>query len=206
MRKIKLFLLCLFLIPCMFIFSGCGENGLSAYEIAVKNGFVGSEVEWLASLKGNQGEKGEQGDPGEKGDPGSKGDPGAKGEKGDSGVNGVDGQKGDDLTIEQLYNVAVQNGYDKDIYAFIQEYFTIDTSSKISFTKTLIVAAASVVYFWQLSSSPSFNASSLFINSFAVWLQLEISSAKCVICFSMLSPSYKLHILYNILHTIAKKK
>ena len=29
-----------------------GESGLSAYEIAVKNGYVGTEVEWLASLKG----------------------------------------------------------------------------------------------------------------------------------------------------------
>lgn len=29
-----------------------GEPGLSAYEIAVKNGYAGTEVEWLASLKG----------------------------------------------------------------------------------------------------------------------------------------------------------
>lgn len=30
-------------------------RGLSAYEIAVKNGFEGSETEWLASLKGEDG-------------------------------------------------------------------------------------------------------------------------------------------------------
>ena len=30
-----------------------GEDGKSAYQIAVENGFVGTEVEWLASLKGN---------------------------------------------------------------------------------------------------------------------------------------------------------
>ena len=29
------------------------EKPLSAYEIAVANGFVGSEQDWLASLKGN---------------------------------------------------------------------------------------------------------------------------------------------------------
>ena len=29
-----------------------GEDGKSAYQIAVENGFVGTEVEWLASLKG----------------------------------------------------------------------------------------------------------------------------------------------------------
>lgn len=28
-----------------------GEDGLSAYEVAVENGFVGTEAEWLASLK-----------------------------------------------------------------------------------------------------------------------------------------------------------
>lgn len=33
-------------------------NGLSAYDIAVKNGFVGTEVEWLASLKGEKGDQG----------------------------------------------------------------------------------------------------------------------------------------------------
>lgn len=38
-----------------------GEDGLSAYEIAVKNGFAGSEAEWLASLVGPPGEDGADG-------------------------------------------------------------------------------------------------------------------------------------------------
>lgn len=83
-----------------------GKDGKSAYEVAVKNGFEGTEEEWLASLKGEQGEQGEQGEKGEKGD---KGDPGAdgkmtfedltaeqkatlkgdKGDKGDTGNSGV---------------------------------------------------------------------------------------------------------------------
>lgn len=41
-----------------------GEKGESAYEIAVKNGFDGTEEEWLASLKGADGAKGDKGDPG----------------------------------------------------------------------------------------------------------------------------------------------
>lgn len=45
-----------------------GEDGLSAYEVAVTNGFIGSEVEWLASLKGDTGEKGEPGIDGIDGD------------------------------------------------------------------------------------------------------------------------------------------
>ena len=37
---------------------GSGTAGKSAYEIAVDNGFVGTETEWLESLKGADGENG----------------------------------------------------------------------------------------------------------------------------------------------------
>jgi hypothetical protein len=37
---------------------GSGNDGLSAYEIAVENGFVGTESEWLLSLKGDDGSPG----------------------------------------------------------------------------------------------------------------------------------------------------
>lgn len=35
--------------------------GKSAYEVAVQNGFVGTEAEWLASLKGDPGETPQRG-------------------------------------------------------------------------------------------------------------------------------------------------
>ena len=35
-----------------------GETGDSAYQVAVNNGFVGTEEEWLESLKGEKGETG----------------------------------------------------------------------------------------------------------------------------------------------------
>lgn len=38
-----------------------GERGYSAYEIALQNGFDGTEAEWLESLKGKRGEKGDKG-------------------------------------------------------------------------------------------------------------------------------------------------
>lgn len=41
---------------------------LSAYAIAVKNGFEGTEEDWLASLKGEKGDKGDKGDPGDGGE------------------------------------------------------------------------------------------------------------------------------------------
>ena len=41
-----------------------GADGLSAYQIAVINGYKGSQAEWLASLVGAKGDKGEKGDQG----------------------------------------------------------------------------------------------------------------------------------------------
>lgn len=41
-----------------------GNDGKSAFEIAQEKGFVGSEQEWLQSLKGERGIKGDKGDPG----------------------------------------------------------------------------------------------------------------------------------------------
>ena len=65
-----------------------GADGKSAYQIALDNGFVGSQSEWLASLKGDKGDKGEKGDTGE------QGIQGIQGEKGDTGVPGKDGKDG----------------------------------------------------------------------------------------------------------------
>ena len=89
-----------------------GTDGKSAYQIAVEQGYQGSESDWLSSLKGDKGdtgergekgdtglqgergEKGETGQQGEQGPKGEKGDPGEKGEKGDAGVAGKDGTDG----------------------------------------------------------------------------------------------------------------
>ena len=76
-------------------------GAVTAYAIAVKNGFDGDEAAWLASLKGakgDRGEKGEQGIQGVKGDTGAQGIQGEKGDqgpKGDQGVPGIQGPKGD---------------------------------------------------------------------------------------------------------------
>lgn len=44
-----------------------GIQGLSAYQIAVQEGYEGTETEWLASLKGEKGDTGIKGDKGEDG-------------------------------------------------------------------------------------------------------------------------------------------
>ena len=70
-----------------------GTDGLSAYEVAVAAGFVGTEVEWLASLAGPAGADGA---PGRDGSDGLPGRDGVDGQDGAPGRDGVDGQPGRD--------------------------------------------------------------------------------------------------------------
>lgn len=71
-----------------------GKDGESAYEIAVRNGFVGSEAEWLDSLKGEPGAQGPQGESGQQGEPGKDGADGQPGKDGAPGQDGKDGADG----------------------------------------------------------------------------------------------------------------
>lgn len=72
-----------------------GAAGKSAYEVALQNGFTGTEADWLTSLKGQKGDAGEPGATGAKGDPGEKGDWGEPGTSGEKGERGEKGEKGD---------------------------------------------------------------------------------------------------------------
>lgn len=72
-----------------------GAAGKSAYEVALQNGFTGTEADWLTSLKGQKGDAGEPGATGAKGDPGEKGDRGEPGTSGEKGERGEKGEKGD---------------------------------------------------------------------------------------------------------------
>ena len=72
-----------------------GEDGKSAYEVAVEEGFVGTVEEWLASLKGEDGEPGQQGEPGPQGAQGPQGEKGETGATGPQGPQGEKGEKGD---------------------------------------------------------------------------------------------------------------
>ena len=122
---------------------GSGTAGKSAYEIAVDNGFVGTETEWLESLKGAEGTNGATFTPyvsssgelswtndGDKKNPATVNIKGSKGDRGDSGVttpiNGFftmyvdeDGNlwvlSEDDLTNTFEYDEATGNLY------FVQE-------------------------------------------------------------------------------------
>ena len=68
-----------------------GKDGKSAYEIAVEHGFVGTEAEWLESLKGVDGKDG------------CDGRNGTDGLSGRDGINGTDGKS--------AYIIAVEHGF-----------------------------------------------------------------------------------------------
>jgi hypothetical protein len=84
-----------------------GMNGLSAYEIAVNNGFVGNELYWLSSLQGADG---------------------SDGDDGDNGMNGMDGLS--------AYQIAVNNGFVGTEAQWIAELVTT-TSTHTLTNKTL---------------------------------------------------------------------
>ena len=73
------------------------NDGKSAYDVAVENGYSGTESQWIASLKGDKGDQGVQGIQGIQGVQGSqgvKGDAGAQGAQGERGIQGIQGATG----------------------------------------------------------------------------------------------------------------
>lgn len=87
-----------------------GADGLSAYEIAVANGFVGTELEWLASLEGPQGPAGADGADGPQGPAGPTAVSANAGNAATLGTDGLifvpdlSGQIGDIATALDLIN------------------------------------------------------------------------------------------------------
>lgn len=118
-----------------------GKDGESAYQIALDNGFVGSQEEWLTSLKGKSGSNGADGfspiitpdvkntddvyklnittvegmfkTENLKGEPGKQGIQGIQGERGETGKQGIQGIKG-------------EKGNDGYPFLIYKEYETID--------------------------------------------------------------------------------
>ncbi|MFA6063893.1 MAG: hypothetical protein WC736_15000 [Gallionella sp.] len=91
-----------------------GVDGQSAYRIAVKNGFTGTELEWIKSLRGADGRDGKDGIEGRKGDRGFAGLNGTDGRDGIDGAKGTDGRHGIDgkQGLRGLAGKAGENGKD----------------------------------------------------------------------------------------------
>lgn len=97
-----------------------GQDGKSAYQIAVDNGFVGTEQEWLTSLKGQDGTNGTNGTDGQDGSDGQDGQDGITphidqtskhwmiGDT-DTGVV-AEGKDGSDATVNVINNNPIVSG------------------------------------------------------------------------------------------------
>ncbi|MBE5730986.1 MAG: trypsin-like serine protease, partial [Clostridiales bacterium] len=96
MNKIKSIILAVMMAALLVFAVGCEA---SAYDIAVQNGFEGTEAEWLLSLKGKDGV---------------------------DGKNGKDGKDGTSITINDVYDEAVKNGFKGSLSDFLFEYLSFE--------------------------------------------------------------------------------
>ena len=135
MKKIIAVIISIAVIAMCFIaLSACEDadnNGLSAYELAVKNGFEGTETEWLESLKGTDGEDG------------------VDGTNGINGLNGTDG-KDNTLTVNDYYDAAVEAGYEGAMLDFIKEVLgdaTVVSDNKYTIAENLLSSVSIVCQF-----------------------------------------------------------
>ncbi len=123
LKRITALVLCfVLLVPALV--SCTAEAGLSAYDIAVKNGFVGTEKEWLESLKG---------------------DAGADGNDGKDGKDGADGKDFSLLnaSFETLYAAAVSQGYTGTAEEYKRDVLGIDSEGEL--VRTINCSALSAV-------------------------------------------------------------
>lgn len=169
MKKFLYILACFALIIVSgFCFLGCDIiQGKSAYDIAVEQGFEGTVDEWLESLKGKDGEPGNDGKDftgtGKSAyeiavEQGFKGTveewltslKGQEGKPGENGTNGKNGQDGEDVSIKEIFSLAVEYGLYEDsangYSEFLKDYFnsSLQTNDIAKVTNECLNSAVSI--------------------------------------------------------------
>ena len=95
-----------------------GADGKSAYQIWLDAGNSGTELDFLASLKGKKGDTGEQGAPGADGKNGTDGKDGAPGADGKDGTDGQDGADG--KSAYEIWLYAGNTGTEEEFLASLK--------------------------------------------------------------------------------------
>ena len=111
------YLVLILIVPCIMLCSACSISfGRSAYDIAVDNGFVGTEAEWLESLKGTD---------------------------------------GTNLTIDDLYQKAVAEGFEGTMLEFINQKlaFSVASSDELIASKAILSAVKVVCAFQKTTTT-----------------------------------------------------
>lgn len=128
MKVFKSVIIALIITVTSFSLLGCAQ-GESAYDIARRNGFSGTEKEWLESLKGERGENGLD------------------------GKDGADGQNFNlDYTMGDLYNDAVKNGYQGEFTDFVKEYASDSATDIIPVVNRGLFTTVNILAYYKDSS------------------------------------------------------
>ncbi len=117
MKKLSMFFAMIIAVSLLSILTSC-IAGESAYEIAVRNGYTGSESEWVASLNGVDGTNGHNG---------QNGNNGLDGKDGANGADGV-GVKSAKIDDKGYLIVTLTNG--KTVNAGYVGIATVDASTE----------------------------------------------------------------------------
>ena len=123
-KKILCAAIALLLLSSALLASCTGEPGKSAYEIALEHGFVGSEAEWLNSLKGADGKDGRDG------------------ENGRDGLSYIEEGTSVSVDISDTYEAAKLQGYDGSFADFIAEYVNISSQIDEQYAANLALMSA----------------------------------------------------------------
>lgn len=107
MNRIKAIILCIVVALSLF---AVGCNGESAYDIAIRNGYKGTEQQWLLSLQGK------------------------------------DGADGKDISIDDIFALAKENGFEGTYFDFVREYMTFIEAPDDSAATTKGLQSALLVY------------------------------------------------------------
>jgi Collagen triple helix repeat (20 copies) len=116
-----------------------GNDGKSAYQLALDSGYVGELADWLGTLNGTDGQDGVNGSNGSQGIAGINGIQGPKGDTGPQGIQGEKGEKGDVGIIES--GPCIQDDLTGRWVVFATQgnndvRFTIDINAKGTLTGT----------------------------------------------------------------------
>lgn len=146
-KSVKIISCLLIVLVVATALCGCFNTveGMSAYDIAVKNGFKGTEAEWLKSLKGKDSGKSAYEIALENGFEGTEIE-WLESLKGQNGLDGQDGKDAPAITITEIYDALKKDGYSGSFRDFVAEYLTnTNTQTTEIYVSKAVLSCVSIV-------------------------------------------------------------
>lgn len=117
--RLMVVILLIVVVAFSFTLGGCFvlSEAKSAYDIAVENGFSGTETEWLESLKGKDGK---------------------------DGLDGENGQNASDITIHDIYEAYLLENPDISFNDFLSQYLVVEYNDTTAAANIALRSAVSI--------------------------------------------------------------